>query len=198
MKCLQIAAQRGKEGSDIGAFYCSSATTRYSLKFNFRTHYTQKMRNFAVMDGRWRFLFFRSLSVSASPESCLCFCSIWILCRCEKVPRERRAAVLFAQQLSPPRRAIFQALPLAQKQSAKNRNFLFHYLLHFFLAPSCPHERKRQDKPGRLMDTHTRTRMENTIRFQHIASYRIYLLLNAIEVTIFQLATALWAFLIKL
>ena len=88
-----------------------------------------------------RFLFFALFLCWRCP-SCLCFCSIWILCRCEKVPRERRAAILFAQQLSPPRRAIFQALPLAQKQSAKNRNFLFHYLLYFFSgAQLSPRER---------------------------------------------------------
>jgi len=61
-----------------------------------------------------------------------------------KSASRKGGAVLFAQQLSLPRRAIFQALPLAQKQSAKNRNFLFHHLL-LLLVPS-PLERERQDK----------------------------------------------------
>lgn len=191
MKCLQIAAQRGKEGSDIGALQLQRDDALF-IKIQFQNPLHTKDEKFCRNGWALALSFFRSLFVSASPESCLCLCSIWILCRCEKVPRERRAAVLFAQQLSPPRRAIFQALPLAQKQSAKNRNFLFHYLLYFFLAPSCPHERERQDKPG-LMDTHTRTRMENTTRFQHSAS-RLYLLLHAN----FQIATATQAFLIKL
>lgn len=71
MYCLQIAAQRGIRNWSVT---WAPATTRYSLKFNFRTHYTQKMRNFVVMDwalAHVAFFFRSSLFSSASRRAAL-------------------------------------------------------------------------------------------------------------------------------
>lgn len=150
-----------KKGSEIGALLHRAPATTLFIKIQFQNPLHTKDEKFCR--NGWalarRFLF---RSLFASP-GCSLLRLLWIFCRCEKAPRVRRgqSALLFAQQLSLPRRAIFQALYHWLRNNLRKTETSYCTTSYTFCwCPVVPtRERERQDKPG-LIDTHIR--MENT------------------------------------